>query len=313
LQQRATLSALYNLVDVPRLASEVLNLERIQLAGDWLRASCPFVDNHKHGDKSRSFGMRMDGTGRYNCFVCGSGDFASILMKVWGKGFDEVTDWLREYVNAKPEDLIKSILEKRPITKKDFIFDGDRLSAVQGRASMYVLKKRHISLKTYCMFKLGYHKRTVYFPIYDFDGKLIGLVTRPTEKKQYMFEEGTSKTDWLYGIQHVPKGSHVFMVEGHFDCLRLWTLGYPAVATMGTSFSEKQGELLINRCSSVTYIRDNDPAGKTARQRAYDVIANRIPFYITGLYRHRKDIGECNDKEIHNLIQTKHLYLTKGG
>lgn len=316
LHQRATLSALYNLVDVPRFAEDILNLERIQVAGDWLRASCPFTENHRHGDRNRSFGIRMDGSGRYSCFVCGTGDIAGLVMKVLQKSFDEATDYIRDYVNAKPGELLKAILERKPSEKKVFTFDADRLAAVQGNVSRYVIQKRHVSLKIYQRFRLGYYAKDkmIYFPIYDFDGKLTGLITRPTYDKKYIFMEGTTaKSDWLYGIQYVPKNGLLYIVEGVFDCLRLWTLGYPAVATMGTSFSEKQGELAIDRNASVCYIRDNDSAGFNARNRAYDVIANRIPFYTTKIYAHRKDVGDMTDSEIHNLIKTRHLYLKKGG
>ena len=286
-----------------------MNLQRIDnRGGEWLKASCPFQENHKNGDKNRSFGISLDGTATYHCFVCGTGDVARLLMRLWGKTFTEVIEWLRGYVKIDPTKLLENY--ERVSNKKIFRFEEFRLRAVQGHVSPYIIHQRHISLKTYVKFRLGHFAKgkIVYFPLYDFDEKLIGLFTRPTEQKAYIFEEGTPRSEWLYGLERSRK-EHVFLVESPMDCLYLNSLGYNSVASMGANFSSQQAQLCIDRFPSVCYIRHNDAAGVLGLNKAYSAINNTIPFYKTKVYKHRKDVNEMTPDEVHKLIKTQYLYL----
>ena len=68
-------------------------------------------------------------------------------------------------------------------------------------------------------------------------------------------------------------GHHVIVVEGFFDALKVHQAGHPAVvALMGSSFSQRQSELLLSRFASVTLMLDGDEPGR----RAAEVIAKLL-------------------------------------
>lgn len=58
----------------------------------------------------------------------------------------------------------------------------------------------------------------------------------------------------------------VFLVEGIFDCLSLWSIGLPCMATMGSSVSAIKGDLL-KVFRKVIAIPDNDDTGRKSLNR----------------------------------------------
>lgn len=58
----------------------------------------------------------------------------------------------------------------------------------------------------------------------------------------------------------------VFLVEGIFDCLSLWSLGLPCMATMGSSVSSVKGDLL-KLFRKVIAVPDDDDTGRKALNR----------------------------------------------
>ena len=58
----------------------------------------------------------------------------------------------------------------------------------------------------------------------------------------------------------------VFLVEGIFDCLSLWSIGLPCMATMGSSVSSIKGDLL-KVFRKVIAIPDNDDTGRKSLNR----------------------------------------------
>ena len=62
-------------------------------------------------------------------------------------------------------------------------------------------------------------------------------------------------------------GNEVIVVEGFFDALKVHQAGHPAVvALMGSSFSQRQSELLLNHFASATLMLDGDETGRRAAE-----------------------------------------------
>ena len=62
-------------------------------------------------------------------------------------------------------------------------------------------------------------------------------------------------------------GHKVIVVEGFFDALKVYQAGHPAVvALMGSSFSQRQSELLLSHFASVTLMLDGDQPGRRAAE-----------------------------------------------
>lgn len=299
------LDALYSAIDVVKLAHE-LGLQRIKdESGAWLQCSCPFTENHKHGDVHRSFGIKQDGSGFCNCFSCGGMSLIKLVMKLKHLDFPEARDWLVAFSN---KNITFETLED--IEPVPFSFTEEQLAAVTKRVSKYALK-RGVSESVYKQFQLGYNplNKSVYFPVFDFDRHLIGLVLRRTDQKFYQNVEGFNKAEWLYGLEHSRKNKIIYLVEGMFDVLVMKTQGYNVVGSFGAMISERQAELLIDNFKAVCYIRDNDEAGKKGRIRAYERLASKIPFYTTKIYRDKKDVAEMTPDQIRHLTDNRFLFV----
>ncbi len=299
------LDALYEAVDVVKLA-HTLGFERIKNeSGAWLQCSCPFTDNHKHGDVHRSFGIKQDGSGFCNCFSCGGMSLIKLIMKLKHLDFPEARDWLVSFTNKNITFETREDLEK-PV----FSFTEEQLSAVTKRVSKYALK-RGVSESVYKQFQLGYNplNKSVYFPVFDFDKHLIGLVLRRTDQKFYQNVEGFNKAEWLYGLEHAKMNRLVYLVEGMFDVLVLKTLGYNAVGSFGAMLSERQAELLIDNFTSVCYLMDRDEAGKRGRIRAFERLAAKLPFYTTKTIEGKKDVAEMSVEQIKRITDNRFLFV----
>jgi 5S rRNA maturation endonuclease (ribonuclease M5) len=110
-------------------------------------------------------------------------------------------------------------------------------------------------------------------PIRDENSRLVAYAGRAVhgEPPKYLFPAGFRKSHVLFNLDRAKhtSGSHVIVVEGFFDALKVHQAGHPVVALMGTSFSQRQSELLAGYFPRVTLMLDGDPPGR----RAADVIA----------------------------------------
>ncbi len=123
------------------------------------------------------------------------------------------------------------------------------------------------------------------FPIYSINNKLLGFAGRILTKDlpKYINTQETlsfKKGRILFGLNKaknaiVQKGS-VIIVEGYFDCFRLWQRGFlNAVATMGTALSSDHCLILKKYAKKIFLCFDGDSAGQSA---ALAAIKTLLPF-----------------------------------
>jgi DNA primase len=69
----------------------------------------------------------------------------------------------------------------------------------------------------------------------------------------------------LYNLNRVRGKKHLVLVEGYFSVFRLFELGVPAVALMGSTLSSAQVALLSKAgVKYLTFLLDGDEAGRQA-------------------------------------------------
>ena len=122
----------------------------------------------------------------------------------------------------------------------------------------------------------------VIFPITDHQGRVVGFGGRTIsgDKAKYVNSPESpifSKRNNLYGL-HVAKEAlrktgRVVIVEGDMDVVGLFEKGFtPAVASLGTAFTEEQAKL-VKRFAGEAYLAyDADKAGEAAALRGLDIL-----------------------------------------
>ena len=118
------------------------------------------------------------------------------------------------------------------------------------------------------------------FPIFDVRGNVIGFGGRVLDdsKPKYLNSNETlifNKRKNLFGLNFAKKTKQPYMilVEGNIDVVALHQFGFDnAVASLGTSLTEEQVNLLSRYTEQVVLTYDGDEAGQRAAQRAIPML-----------------------------------------
>ena len=111
-------------------------------------------------------------------------------------------------------------------------------------------------------------------PVTSVNGDLVSLIGYYADFKRYItlstpfFSKAAMffKFNEAYKLSWEQFNGVVFLVEGIFDCLSLWSVGLPCIATMGSSVSAIKGDLL-KVFRKVIAIPDDDDTGRKALNR----------------------------------------------
>jgi hypothetical protein len=149
------------------------------------------------------------------------------------------------------------------------------------------LAQRGISPATARLFGVGmYHGNgflagRCVIPIRDEKSQLVAYAGRAVngEEPKYRFPAGFRKSQVLFNLDRaIATGSrNVIVVEGFFDALKVYQAGHPVVALMGSSFSQRQSELLLSHFASVTLMLDGDEPGRQAAEFIVQLLIAKLP------------------------------------
>jgi len=145
------------------------------------------------------------------------------------------------------------------------------------------LTQRGISTATAQWFGVGLYRGAGFLagrcviPIRDEQSRLVAYAGRAVngQEPKYRFPAGFRKSQVLFNLDRAMQTGvpNVIVVEGFFDALKVHQAGHPAVvALMGSSFSQRQSDLLLRHFASVTLMLDGDHAGR----HAVEVIAKLL-------------------------------------
>ena len=106
-------------------------------------------------------------------------------------------------------------------------------------------------------------------PIQDEAGRLVAYCGRTVDgvEPRYRFPAGFQKSQVLfhYHQARTTSSDQVIVVEGFFDCMRVYQAGFPSVvALMGARMSSAQKALLLTRFCGVALLLDGDDTGGAA-------------------------------------------------
>jgi DNA primase len=116
------------------------------------------------------------------------------------------------------------------------------------------------------------------------------------------FHERFEKNKHLYGFYRwarkvVPR---LYLVEGQLDVVRMYQLGLPACAVLGSSISDQQVALLQDhaRCDQISLAFDNDEVGRKAvEDTARKLIRTRFVRGLEVAVYPGHDPGDLRDKK----------------
>ena len=124
----------------------------------------------------------------------------------------------------------------------------------------------------------------VIFPIMDYRGRVVAfggrIMGQAVNAPKYLNSPETElfiKSENIYGIQLARKTKEKFflLAEGYMDVIALHQAGFNnAVASLGTSLTDRQAKKIKGYTDNVVITYDNDGAGKAAALRAIPILKN---------------------------------------
>lgn len=152
------------------------------------------------------------------------------------------------------------------------------------------------------------------FPVIDVRGDVVAFGGRVLDKAEPKYMNSTetpvySKRRELYGLNLAKKTKrpNIILCEGNIDVVMLHQAGFDnAVASMGTAMTQEQARLLSRYTKEIVLCYDNDGAGKTATERALQVLHNsEFSVRVLQLPRRKTEDGELVKQDPDDFIKNQ--------
>jgi DNA primase len=267
----------------PLLARYQVQLRRS--GPDQYRGCCPI-----HGGDGRDAFHANLRKNVFHCFACGAGggvlDFVAAIdrcsvreaaLKLFSEtaAFGEAAS-TRQLVTEK----------RRPLSPLGFTLRGID-------STHPYLATRAIASATAEQFGIGFYTGPGIFggrlviPIHNERGELVGYCGRAVDRSQprYRFPFGFPKSELVFNLHRAAAAGHAaVVVEGFFDCLKLYQAGVPTVvALMGATLYPPQLDALLRHFRNLVLMFDGDLAGRRATASIAAQLRPRIPIRVIHL------------------------------
>jgi len=159
----------------------------------------------------------------------------------------------------------------------------------------------------------GSMSERVVIPIHNEDGALVAYAGRSVNDSEpkYKLPAGFRKSLVLFNLHRAlqTKSKAIVIVEGFFDCLKVFQAGFLCtVALMGSSLSEYQEKLLVENFDRVVMMLDGDEGGRSATSQITARLIRKQFVRVVNL-----PDGTQPDKLSSREIQKILAFLGKGG
>lgn len=232
----------------------------------------------------------------FHCFSCrAGGSVLDLVMAIEGCDLQTAAEQLCSWREI-PAHGVQARLPtgKETVTKKIESVPplGFRLRGIDSRHGY--LKARGIYEATAAEFGVGFYagpglmQHRLVIPIEDDAGRLVGYCGRSLDggEPRYKFPPRFPKSQLLFNLHRAlgTRQSEVIVVEGFFDCLKVYQAGFPTVvALMGSALYEAQCRLLVGRFRRITLMLDGDQAGRSATAAMAPALCAHRPTEIVEL------------------------------
>ena len=266
------------------------NIDWLRKKGDELRGRCPI---HK-GEGTDTFHANTV-KGAFQCFSCKArGNVLDFVAKMENCSVRDAALKLAEWFSVSqsaasggegsketspPQAPAESKTPVVELVNKPLTFE---LKGVDPNHSY--LAGRGISKEIVEAFGVGYFSGKgsmagrIVIPIHDERGQLVAYAGRSIDNSEpkYKLPTGFHKSLVLYNLHRVTS-QEVILVEGFFDCMKVWQSLNPfVVALMGSSLSAQQEQMLVRQFKKVTLLLDGDDAGRGAAEEISRRLVRRV-------------------------------------
>ena len=277
-----------------------LNID-IPVGSDELSILCPF-----HDDTSESCSINLE-KGVWICFAgCGQGSLKSFIEQYKQWDFKQVNQYLVSY-----KDTYNKKLFIVPTTEVDEELPMVKIPYNLGAVPRWIFD-RQFTKQTMKKWNCGVSAANgLIIPVHDKAVRTVGWITRQEKQiPKYLYSRGLKKSHVLFGQPHVQKTDYVCVTEGPLDTMWLDQLGFPSVALLGMSMSEKQRDLLLTLpTNELILCLDNDEAGQRGLKRAMSLLGNKIKVSYINIPKEYKDVQDIKSYDIlSNVIKNKRYW-----
>ncbi|WP_395746691.1 toprim domain-containing protein [Prosthecobacter sp.] len=187
------------------------------------------------------------------------------------------------------------------------------------KADHSYLAERGLTPTTVAEFGLGFCAKgtmsgRIVIPIHNAGGELVGYAGRwpgqpPEDRPKYKLPAGFKKSAEVFNLDRASleeKGLPLIVVEGFFDVIKLWQLGFRRVVSiMGSSLSALQEAALVTATegrSGIILMFDEDEAGRMGRERALVRLAQKLFVRVAVLPQEGAQPDHLTESELHELL-----------
>jgi len=260
-----------------------------------IRSMCPFRENHTGtgtGQGLESFRISPE-INAYHCFSChAKGNLIKLLTS---DRFDVPAFEALTYVRLT--EYKREIKDSINDTKSEYYIDFN--------SPPKQFLDRGFSKELLKYFRVGSTdtENVAGIPYYDFHNKLQGIKYRNMKSKDFWYSEGFQKEKYLYNFN--PNAPYMIVTEGETDTWRAHSWRYFVCASLGSSLSDDQAELL-SKIPKIYLAYNTDLPGVRCTDAAYKKLYKYTDVEILNLPA--KDIDDCTYRQFVNAFNNPVSY-----
>lgn len=295
-----------------KLQSELTNgkLSKYESKNDWIRVQCP---HHKQGkEKHCSCGIYRGNSsdieyGTCHCFTCG---FSGSLYHFIGECFDLDDDFGKEWLLNRYGNTYVEKFYDLPIIDLNRTKVETTKNNLQEQLDSFqcfhpYMTKRKLNQEICERFSVKYDSKSqcLVFPVWNEKDELVMFTRRSVLNKRFIIDENINKP--VYLLNYIKKNNinSVLVCESQINCLYSWSLGYPAIALLGTGTKHQYD--ILNKSDIRHYILcfDGDEAGDKAIERFRKNIRKDVIIDVFKIPR-GKDLNDLDETFVRNEISS---------
>ena len=255
----------------------------------------------EHEDKSPSLSYNLD-KNLFHCWSCGFGGGSSKFLESIGEVTRLSVESKQPYKIQKLKNKIKQIIEVDDIRIPDERFPYNaEFKGIEGKTmrEFGAFTTQELKLRNY-----------ICIPVYQF-GKLKFIEGRKTsdggiQPKYYRRPASAKVSNILFPLDKIKNTNYLIFVEGIFDMLNMWQLGYKnTVCLFGASNFNRNKLDTLDRIgvTRVDIMMDPDTAGHIASEKIAKLLDTRNIYSRIIKVPVGKDPGNISQSEAQEALQ----------